>query len=146
MKKFTLWIAGILGSLSVIAVIAAIVLHNPVALFVYKTRLTGTILQSDIRIIETQGVYGKLNGNGNDIQFFVAVLVEAEEAEIAALVAQIEDQYDIVGYQPQTTTQLDVPYLEHQQLRYETNMMQENYYTLYLFSTKGSNPLDLLGH
>lgn len=149
MKKSVASVTAILLAVAfalLVVAVAALMLYNPVKLFGMKTRFAKAVGQSGIQVMETQAVYGKLNGNGNGSQFFVALLVEAGEAELEKLVEQLDEKYDTVGYARQTGTLVDVKYLEHDSVRYETKVVSDRYYTVYLYSDQGGNPLDIFGH
>lgn len=109
------------------------------------------VVMADFYIIDKASVYGKLNGNGNGIQFFGAVLVEGESEEsISTIVADLSGQYEEVGYAKQHNSEIKVKYLEHRTLQFSFSSFLENkqYYIIYFFNSQNpySWPFDLAGH
>ena len=100
-------------------------------------------------ILETKSVCGKLNGNGNGINYFSAVLIKADENEVKALVQGLETEFEIAKYYLQEDGKIATIHNEHGRLEYETALNEnETYYTVYVFESgiKGSNLLDPKGH
>ena len=100
-------------------------------------------------ILETKSVYGKLNGNGNGINYFSAVLIKADEDEVKALVQGLETEFEVAKYYLQEDIEIATIHNEHGRLEYETAIEEgETYYTVYVFESgiKGSNLLDPKGH
>lgn len=100
-------------------------------------------------ILETKSVYGKLNGNGNGINYFSAVLIKADENEVKALVQGLETEFEVAKYYLQEDGKIATIHNEHGRLEYETALNEnETYYTVYVFESgiKGSNLLDPKGH
>ncbi|MBO7162412.1 MAG: hypothetical protein J6W15_06300 [Clostridia bacterium] len=100
-------------------------------------------------ILETKSVCGKLNGNGNGINYFSAVLIKADEDEVKALVEALETEFEGAKYYLQEDGKIATIHNEHGRLEYETALENgKTYYTVYVFDSKiaGSNPLDPKGH
>ena len=100
-------------------------------------------------ILETKSVCGKLNGNGNGINYFSAVLIKADENEVKALVQGLETEFEVAKYYLQEDIEIATIHNEHGRLEYETALNEnETYYTVYVFESgiKGSNLLDPKGH
>ena len=100
-------------------------------------------------ILETKSVCGKLNGNGNGINYFSAVLIKADEDEVKALVEALETEFEVAKYYLQEDGKIATIHNEHGRLEYETALENgKTYYTVYVFDSKiaGSNPLDPKGH
>lgn len=100
-------------------------------------------------ILETKSVCGKLNGNGNGINYFSAVLIKADVNEVKALVQGLETEFEVAEYYLQENGKIATIHNEHGRLEYETALNEnETYYTVYVFESgiKGSNPLDPKGH
>ena len=54
--------------------------------------------KTQAKVVESKGVYGKLNGNGNGIDYFGAVLLnKADVADLDALLVLLEEDFEIVG-------------------------------------------------
>jgi hypothetical protein len=104
---------------------------------------------TDIEIIDEQSTYGKLNGNGNGINYFGAVLVKSESSkDIEIIISELERQYDIVGYAKQTQADINCYLLEHVSLSFDVSLDDnENYYCTYYFDgSEKSNFFDIRGH
>ena len=100
-------------------------------------------------ILETKSVCGKLNGNGNGMNYFSAVLIKADENEVKALVQGLETEFEVAKYYLQEDGKIATIHNEHGRLEYETALNEnETYYTVYVFESgiKGSNLLDPKGH
>lgn len=101
-------------------------------------------------IIEEQSVYGKLNGNGNGIQYFGAVLVRKEAIEdIDALMAELDETFEIVEYAEQNESTIVSRHLQHRTLTYDTPITSENtYVSICFYNSKHSKSSlwDLAGH
>lgn len=80
-------------------------------------------------IVEAKSVYGKLNGNGNGIQYFGIVLIDnASVNNIDHLIAELDDQFEIVEYFEQSESEIDSKYLEHKKLEYDTQIREDGKY------------------
>ena len=105
-----------------------------------------------ITCVETQHVYGKLNGNGNGIDFFGAMLVTADsEADVAAFAASLKNEYELVSYHRQVGNDVDGgELLEHRHLSYNTEIPNDDstvYYTVYYYDhSEFANLLDIAGN
>ena len=100
-------------------------------------------------ILETKSVYGKLNGNGNGINYFSAALIKAEEKDVEALIQALEAEFEVAKYYKQENGKIATVHNEHFPLEYEVSLNEnETYYTVYVFESgiMGSNPLDPKGH
>lgn len=128
------------------ATIVAACLYNPMRLHALSNDFSNYIRKANVEIIEVQSKYGKLNGSGNGVQFFVAVLVKAEQEKMEILIAQLEKKYDYVGYMQQNDSRVDSKYLEHGELCFNADIKDGNYYMVYLYETRPGNPLDVKGH
>ena len=145
---------------SVIGVIAAAVLITLSAIFAFLN-WNGFILKGfeadfekavqaeGFEILETKSVYGKLNGNGNGINYFSAALIKADEKDVEALIQALEAEFEVAKYYLQEDEKIATIHNEHFPLEYEVSLNEnETYYTVYVFESgiKGSNPLDPKGH
>lgn len=143
----------IVKTVIVIAVVMAVVLllnWNNILLFQMMQKLENCVRQ-DVQVLDTASVYGKLEGNGNGIQFYGAILVEAEtEEKVAALVAELSDRYEEVGYAKQTDNAIQNKHLEHRTLAFSYPSFSENknYFMIWFFNSQHDFAwaLDLLGH
>ncbi len=115
----------------------------------FETDFEKAVKAEGFEILETQSVYGKLNGNGNGINYFSAVLIKADEDEVKALVQGLETEFEVAKYYKQEDIEIATVHNEHGRLKYETALNEnETYYTVYVFESdiKGSNLLDPKGH
>ena len=99
-----------------------------------------------IEIIETVSEYGKLNGNGNGINFFGAVLVKAEDpAVLDALVSQNKD-FELLDYYKQEKREIDLKYAQYAHLSFEN--LSPDYYVVWFYQSSHphTNLLDIKGH
>ena len=115
----------------------------------FETDFEEAVKAEGFEILETQSVYGKLNGNGNGINYFSAVLIKADEDEVKALVQGLETEFEVAKYYLQEDGKIATIHNEHGRLEYETALEAgETYYTVYVFESdiKGSNLLDPKGH
>ncbi len=115
----------------------------------FETDFKEIVQAEGYEILETKSVYGKLNGNGNGINYFSAVLIKAEQNEIKALVEALETEFEVAKYYLQKVGKIATIHNEHGRLEYETALNKnETYYTVYVFESRieGSNPLDPKGH
>lgn len=123
---------------------------NRILLYQMMHTLESTVT-TEFRIIDKASIYGKLNGNGNGIQFFGAVLIEGESEEsISTIVKELSDQYEEVSYTKQHNSEIKVKHLEHRTLQFSFSSFSENkqYFIIYFFNSQNpySWPFDLAGH
>ena len=147
--KTILAVATILVILITLFICSFFINHN----FIIRWSLTKDFKDiitdnSQVEIIESKSVHGKLNGNGNGINYFGAVLVKANsEDEVSALMALLDAEYGTVGYKVQSGSEIESELLEHSRLRYDSDPSGAPYYTIYYFnySNEHSYPLDIRG-
>ena len=105
---------------------------------------------SQIEIIESKSVHGKLNGNGNGINYFGTVLVKTDSEEILKkLLPLLDEEYGTVGYMLQIDSNVNNELIEHVDLEYDKALVDgETYYSIYYFNISNdySYPLDILGN
>lgn len=123
-------------------------LYNNALLSGMEHDLTDTVSKGNVEMIESRSVCGKLNGNGNGMDFFAAVLVTGTELEVQAVVAALAQAYGDVGYLSQSEAKITVKYLEHESLSYShKDYTDGEYYTVYIYdSDLPAFPMDLRGH
>lgn len=148
----------------IINLVVTIVLLIPlVALYLFvtqNTRLLNNMVNEmksliadyeKIELVETKSVYGKLNGNGNGIDFFGAALIRSDSEEaINELVSNLQEKYETVEYSPQNGNAVVSKYLEHRKLSFNHSFDSSDkskYYTVYFFTHhKNANYMDPWGH
>ncbi len=105
---------------------------------------------ADADIIETKSVYGKLNGNGNGIQYFGSVLIRKDSIkDVVSLVEKLDLQFEMVEYCVQDECDISSKYLEHKTLKYDTPIdANSEYISIIFFNSKhpDSDFLDEAGH
>lgn len=135
-----------------ICTMSAYVLKNKYLLEDMTERLTTAIEEAQsVELIEVQSVYGKLNGNGNGIQYYGTVLVKtSSEDNVKEIVESLSDQYEELNYCIQESSAVQSKYLEHVTVEYEYSLMEseEEYYSIYFYVShhENSNLLDIDGH
>ncbi len=99
-----------------------------------------------IEIVETVSDYGKLNGNGNGINYFGAVLVKAENPDVLDTLVSLNKDFDVMDYYKQEKREIDLNYAEHAHLSFEN--LSPDYYVVWFYQGEHpmSNPLDIKGH
>lgn len=112
---------------------------------------SGTISDhADADIIEAKSAYGKLNGNGNGVQYFGSVLIRKDSVkDIDSLVEELDGQFEIVEYCAQEGADISSKYLEHQALRYDSPIDADSEYISIIFfnsSHSDSDLFDIAGH
>ena len=149
-KRHIVIIASVLIGISILLLLCFLLGRNYFISSKLMNSFQSTIEQNtDIEIIDEQSTYGKLNGNGNGINYFGAVLVKSESSkDIEIIISELERQYDIVGYTKQTQADINCYLLEHVSLSFDVSLDDnENYYCIYYFdSSEKSNFFDIRGH
>ncbi len=103
-------------------------------------------------VIEAKSICGKLNGNGNGMNFMVALLVRAgdgSEEDIGKAVSALAEKYDDVEKYVTSGNKVVSKNLEHGELTFDTVLWQDERYAVivvYQSHIKGSNPIDIRGH
>ena len=87
-----------------IAVLCSI---NAINLRLMQQEMLSIIKQSEeVVLLDDACVYGKLNGNGNGINYYGAALITSEsEAALEELVKTLDDRFEIAGYDLQNGKQ-----------------------------------------
>lgn len=99
-----------------------------------------------IEIIETVSDYGKLNGNGNGINYFGAVLVKAENPNVLDTIVSLNKDFEILDYYKQEKREIDIKHAQRAHLSFEN--LGDDYYIVWFYESEHpmSNPLDIKGH
>jgi hypothetical protein len=102
-----------------------------------ETQIKDVLEEYKVQMVEFKTTAGKLNGTGNEIQFFCAVLIQADSDTTAKLCANALDGiFEETGVVPQTSSQIKSLYLEHKTLSYKhTDFSAGNYYTIDVYSS-----------
>lgn len=104
-----------------------------------------------VTVVETKAVYGKLNGNGNGIQYFGAALLTVDPVRIPAIIAALEHDFERAEGWEQTGQAIVSRYLEHRSLAYDTAIPAEektSYVTICFFNSQHPDSIewDIRGH
>ncbi len=107
--------------------------------------------ETAVRLLEVESVCGKLNGNGNGMNYFGAALVTADTPEdMDILVAELEQKFDTVGYAIQEGTRVNVNHLQYRELNFDDTKFNENetYYCIWFYVQEhpNSNIFDIRGY
>ena len=99
-----------------------------------------------IEIIETVSEYGKLNGNGNGINFFGAVLVKAEDPDVLDALVSLNKDFELLDYYKQEKREIDLKYAQYAHLSFEN--LSPDYYVVWFYQSSHphANLLDIKGH
>ncbi len=134
----------------VVFAVLLLCLGNAINLSILMGNFTGTVSDyASGEILELKSVYGKLNGNGNGTQYFGAALLKAESVkDLDALVAALEEKFEVVEVLEQQGAKIESRHLEHRELKFTAALDQNTAYIAVCFydSTRNSNPLDIAGH
>ena len=137
---------------AVLLPIALLCSINAINLRVMQREMLSVIKHSeDITILDDACVYGKLNGNGNGINYYGAALVTTEsESALEELVESLDDRFELAGYALQNGKQVESKYLEHRSLRFGYNdfLAGQKYYIVYFYNGQSNwfNPFDIAGY
>lgn len=138
-----------------IIMLVLLVLGTVIALLFYRNSFILRGLVSDfkselraaegIEIVETVSDYGKLNGNGNGINYFGAVLVKVDNPDVLDTLVSLNKDFDVMNYYKQENREIDLNYAEHAHLSFENH---GDYYVVWFYQGEHpmSNPLDIKGH
>lgn len=101
-------------------------------------------------VIEIKSIYGKLNGNGNGIQYFGSALVEKSSIEnLDQLLAELDSKFEIVEILEQKDNLINSKYLQNKSLNYDFKIRPEiEYISICFFNSNypGSDYQNILGH
>ena len=140
----------VVAAVSVLALCGMFFLNDLILLGMVNGLKSAVKKNPQVQLVETQSVCGKINGNGNGIQYFGAVLIKSDdETAVKALLEELKGEYDEVGYCVQAGQNIRSSYLEHQTLSYDHDSFQDaTYYSIYFYNSHCnlSNPLDLRGY
>jgi len=116
------------------------------------TQFLDTLTSMDgVTIVETKAVYGKLNGNGNGIQYFGAALLQLNPTHLSRVIDALEQHFECADGWEQTGQKIDSRYLEHRSLSYDTVVPADSpasYITVCFFNSRHPDSIewDIAGH
>ena len=90
-----------------------------------------------MEILDMKSAVGKLNGDGNDIQFFCAVLVQSESSAIPQSAADtLSKLFHDAGIQLQSGAQIESSYLQHKDLSFKQEGNGTNHYAVWFYTDR----------
>ena len=104
-------------------------------------------LPEDTQLIEKQSVCGKLNGNGNGMNYLATILVKSELS-----LKELQEYYSEYDVIEQNSTRLECDYLEHDSISYlrlENIKDFKGYYVVYSYQSADLGSIwewDIRGH
>ena len=104
-----------------------------------EKQIKATFETYKVEILDMKTAVGKLNGSGEDLQFFCAVLVQSDSDAIPQSAADtLGKLFHDAGIQIQTGTGIDNSYLEHKDLAYKADIMTDGktYYTVWCYTDR----------
>ena len=141
MKKFIALILALLMILSLTACgeVAGDIAGNVAE--AAKKELENQIKQTfetyKIEILDMKSAVGKLNGDGNDIQFFCAVLVQSESPAIPQSAADtLSKLFHDAGIDVQTGTAIENAYLQHKELSFKLEGDGATHYAVWFYTDR----------
>ncbi len=135
----------------IVFVVLVLCMGNAINLAVLMGSFTNTVDRHlSGGIVEIKSVYGKLNGNGNGIQYFGAALVKEDSVQdLDALVAELEQEFEVVEVLRQQSSKIESRHLEHRELTFSAEIPGDGGYLAICFFNSDnpfSNPADIAGH
>ncbi len=122
---------------------------NTIILNALTNDFQNKIEKNSVKIMEAEKIYGKLNGNGNGINFFGAVLVEKDSvADIEALMDELGEGFEAVEYYEPSGAAVASKHLEHGNLEFDTDISGGEYLVICFHESSHpmANSLDIKGH
>ena len=146
-------IIAIITILSVMLILAGyqVFFKNHIVLKNYTEKMKNSIKnENELQLVDIQSECGKLNGNGNGVQYFGAALVKTDKEEcVQKVVEGLQDEYEIITYTKQNGAQIMCKYVEHVTISYvcaDLDWQADCYYTIYFYCSGSEGILDINGH
>ena len=154
MKKIVMSIIGLIGIIAI-----ALPCYNNLKLNKFARQLFDLELPQGSSVIEGKKICGKLNGNGNSMDYLACLLIKSDKTK-----AELDDflshlSFHCVEYQEKECTEKEVvkvdgetlqsKYLEHQTMTFESLVDETNfcdYYALVIYDGGYSSDFDIRGH
>lgn len=90
-----------------------------------------------IEILDMKSAVGKLNGEGGDIQFFCAVLVQSDSPAIPQSAADtLSKLFHDAGIAVQSGAEIENSYLQHKELRFKQEGDGKTHYTVWFYTDR----------
>lgn len=151
------WILQIIIEFFIIGLFLLFLNYNDLVLTKFSSQLFEIDLPDDIHLIEKYKVRGKLNGNGNGMDFFACILVKTECSQ-----KEINDYINNYKFNPAKnheiveieviklhSNRLETKYVENKEIVFKTikdNDDFNDYYVLSIYDGGYSADFDILGH
>lgn len=151
------WILQLVIICLIIGLFVLMLNYNNFVLTRFSSQLFEMDLPEDVYIMEEHKVRGKLNGNGNGMDFFACILVKTErlQKELYDYLNNYEfvpaKDHEIVETEviKLRSNRLETKYVEHGEIVFETIQNEVNfddYYVLIIYDGGYSADFDILGH
>jgi hypothetical protein len=144
MIKKTMIFVSLIPVIIILGIVSLFIVNpiiNNMELVRFEKQLTSYPLPRSTIFIESKSTLGKLNGNGNGIDFFSSLLVYSklpiEELKKHYEIAKFENakksgEYPVeIDLIPVTSVNIDSKYLEHDDLRFESLLGLDTYSEYY---------------
>lgn len=151
------WILQLVITCLIIGLFVLMLNYNNFVLTRFSSQLFEMDLPEDIYIMEEHKVRGKLNGNGNGMDFFACILVKTKRLQ-----KELYDYLNNYEFAPAKdhetveteviklrSNRLETKYVEHEEIVFETIQNEVNfddYYVLIIYDGGYSADFDILGH
>lgn len=151
------WIVQLFIVCFIIGLFVLAMNYNSYVLIKFSSQLFEMDLPEGVHVIEKYKVKGKLNGNGNGMDFFACILVKTDRSQeelrdylnnqkfIPAKNHEIVET-EVIKLQ---SIQLKTKYVEHEEIEFETLKNEVNfndYYVLIIYDGGYSADFDISGH
>ncbi len=151
------WIFEVVIMCVIIGTFVLLFNYNNLILMKFSSQLFEMDLPEDISVIEKVKLRGKLNGNGNGMDFFACILVKTERSleELDHYLSEQEfipaKNHEIVETEvvKLKSNQLETKYVEHEEVRFnniKNEADSDNYFVLLIYDGGYSADFDILGH
>ena len=111
-----------------------------------ETQIKDVLEEYKVQMVEFKTTAGKLNGTGNEIQFFCAVLVQSESPAIPQSAADtLAKLFHDAGIQVQSGAKIDNDYLQNKELSFKLEGDGATHYTVWFYTDKLPTLEDLKG-
>lgn len=102
-----------------------------------KVQIADAIEENKVELVEMKSAFGKLNDDGGSLQFFCAMLIRADSADLAAAALDGNiGSFDDFGVVVQTGSAIENEHLVNKSLSYDhTDFSDGNYYTVFLYAS-----------
>lgn len=156
MKKLVI---GIIGVIAIIGIFYIFSFRNDLKLNKFARQLFDLELPQGSSVVEEKKICGKLNGNGNSMDYLACLLIKSNKSK-----QELDDYlnnltFHCVENQEKECTEKEVvkvdgeilqsKYLEHETIMFESledEMNFSNYYALVIYDGGYSSDFDIRGH